>query len=367
MGWSAAFTPEQQGVEDERRRHSMKIHTIGIDLGKTKFHIVGLNERGEVVVRKQLSRAQLLRFTANRKVHLIGMEACGGSHFLGRALEEQGHEVRLIPAQYVKPYVKTNKSDYIDAEAIAEAVGRPLMRFVPIKSDDQLDLQSLHRVRERWVTRRTAVINQIRGLLLERGTTLRKGRHHVHAALPLILEDADANLSGAVRLLLTQLKLDLDQLSVRIDEADAVIQKTAHENEACRRLVAIPGIGPVTATALIAAIGNGGAFHKGREFAAWMGVVPREHSTGGQQKLLGISKRGNSYLRRLFVQGARAVLQQRTKQSSGLSTWLAQLTSRTHRNVAAVALANKLARIAWAVLAKNEPYRPPVLADVAAA
>jgi len=244
----------------------MELHTIGIDLGKTVFHLVGLDLRGDVVVRKKFSRTQLLRFTANVHVRLIGMEACGGSHFLGRALREQRHEVRLIPAQYVKPYVKTNKSDYIDAEAIAEAVARPTMRFVPIKTDDQLDMQSLHRVRERWVMRRTAVINQIRGLLLERGITLRKGRHHVHAALPLILEDADANLSGAVRLLWTQLKLDLDQLSVRIDEADAVIQKTAHENEACRRLVAIPGIGPVTATALIAAIGNGGAFHKGREF-----------------------------------------------------------------------------------------------------
>jgi transposase len=345
----------------------MELHTIGIDLGKTVFHLVGLDLRGEVVVRKKFSRTQLLRFTANIHVGLIGMEACGGAHFLGRALREQRHEVRLIPAQYVKPYVKTNKSDYIDAEAIAEAVARPTMRFVPIKTDDQLDMQSLHRVRERWVMRRTAVINQIRGLLLERGITLRKGRHHVDAALPLILEDADAKLSGAVRLLLAQLKLDLDQLAERIDEADEVIKKTADENEACRRLVAIPGIGPVTATALIAAIGNGGAFHKGREFAAWMGVVPREHSTGGKQKLLGISKRGNSYLRRLFVQGARAVLQQRTKQSSGLSAWLAQLTSRTHRNVAAVALANKLARIAWAVLAKNEQYRPAVVADIAAA
>jgi transposase len=241
------------------------------------------------------------------------------------------------------------------------------MRFVPIKTDEQLDLQSLHRVRERWVMRRTAVVNQIRGLLLERGITLPKGRRYVDAALPLILEDAEANLSGALRTLLAQLKLDLDQLAERIDEADAVIQKTADENEACQRLVEIPGIGPVTATALIAAIGNGGAFHKGREFSAWLGIVPREYSTGGQQKLLGISKRGNAYLRRLFVQCARAVLQQRTKQSPGLSAWLAQLTSRTHRNVAAVALANKLARIAWAVLAKNEPYRPAVLADVAAA
>ena len=345
----------------------MELHTVGIDLGKTVFHLVGLNLRGEIVVRKKFSRKQLLHFTANLQVKLIGMEACGGAHFLGRALREQGHEARLMPAQYVKPYVKTNKNDYIDAEAIAEAVARPTMRFVPIKTDEQLDMQSLHRVRERWVARRTAIVNQIRGLLLERGITLRKGRRHVDAALPEILEDATAKLSGALRILLAQLKLELDQMAMRIDEADAVLNKTAHENAACQRLVAIPGIGPVTATALIAAIGNGAAFRKGREFAAWMGVVPREHSTGGKQKLLGISKRGNSYLRTLFIQGARAVLQQSTKQTSGLSAWLAQLTARTHRNVAAVALANKLARIAWAVLAKKEPYRPPVLTSPAAA
>jgi transposase len=218
------------------------------------------------------------------------MEACGGSHFLGRALREQGHEVRLIPAQYVKPCVKTNKSDYIDAEAIAEAVGRPTMRFVPVKSDDQLDLQSLHRARERWVMRRTAVVNQVRGLLLERGTTLRKGRRYLDEALPSILAS-------------------------------------------------------------------------GRDFAAWLGVVPEEHSTGGKQTLWKIPKRGNQYLRRLFVQGARAVMQHRTKQSSGLSAWLAQLTARTHQNIAIVALANKLARMAWAVLAKNEVYKPPILAS----
>src|SRR6266404_2181896 len=227
----------------------MKLHVLGIDLGKTVFHLVGLDSTGKVVIRKKCSRRQLLVFTANLEVQLIGMESCSGSHFLGRSLRGQGHEVRLMPAQYVKPYVQTNKSDFLDAEAIAEAVQRPRMRFVPIKTEEQLDLQALHRVRERWVMRRTAVVNQIRSLLLERGLTLRKGRHHVDAVLPLILEDADAKLSGAVRLLLAQLKLDLDQLSVRIDEADAVIQKTAHENEACRRLVAIPGIGPVTATA----------------------------------------------------------------------------------------------------------------------
>jgi transposase len=255
----------------------MELHTIGIDLGKTVFHLAGLNLRGEVVVRKKFSRKQLLHFTANLQVELIGMEACGGSHFLGRALREQGHEVRLMPAQYVKPYVKTNKSD----------------------------------------------------------------------------------------VLLLQLKLELDHLQMRIDEADAMINKTADENEACRRLVAIPGIGPVTATAIIAAIGNGAAFKKGRGFSAWLGIVPGEYTTGGKQKLLGISKRGNSYLRRLFVQGARAVLQQSAKQSSGLRTWLAQLTTRTHSNVAVVALANKLARMAWAVLAKNEPYRPPIAVGAA--
>src|SRR6201987_3118202 len=205
-------------VRGLRRRRLMELHTIGIDLGKTVFHLVGLNLRGEVVVRKRFSRSQLLRFTANVRVGLIGMEACGGAHFLGRALREQGHEVRLIPAQYVKPYVKTNKSDYIDAEAIAEAVTRPTMRFVPIKTDDQLDLQSLHRVRERWLMRRTAVVNQIRGLLLERGITVAKGRHHVDAALPGILEDGATSLSGALRFLLLELKLDLDQLAVRIDE-----------------------------------------------------------------------------------------------------------------------------------------------------
>ena len=345
----------------------MELHTLGIDLGKTSFHVVGLDLRGSVVVRKRLSRSQLLHFTSNLHVELIGMEACGGAHFLGRALQQQGHKVRLMPAQYLKPFVKTNKNDFIDAAAIAEAVARPTMRFVPIKTDDQLDIQSLHRVRERWVMRRTAVVNQIRGLLLERGITLRKGRRHVDAALPEILADATSSLSGGLRMLLAQLKLELDQLAARISDADCVLDRTARENEACQRLIAIPGIGPVTATALIAAIGNGAAFSKGREFSAWVGLVPREDSTGGKQRLLGISKRGNSYLRRLFVQGARAVMMRRTKQASGLSRWLEELVVHKHHNVAIVALANKLARVAWAVLARNEIYRPPVLATATSA
>jgi transposase len=194
----------------------MKIYALGIDLGKTVFHLVGLDSSGQVAVRKRCSRSQLLAFTGNLQVQLIGMEACSGAHFLGKALRAQGHDVRLMPAQYVKPYVKTNKSDYIDAEAIAEAVQRPRMRFVPIKTEEQLDLQALHRVRERWVMRRTAVMNQIRSLLLERGLTLPKGRSHLGQMLPRVLEDAELKLSGAFRALLAQLKLELEQLAARM-------------------------------------------------------------------------------------------------------------------------------------------------------
>ena len=343
----------------------MKLQTLGIDLGKTVFHVVGLDLTGKVVIRKKCSRKQLLAFTANLQVQLIGMESCSGSHFLGRALRAQGHEVRLMPAQYVKPYVQTNKSDFLDAEAIAEAVQRPRMRFVPIKTEEQLDLQALHRVRERWVMRRTAVVNQIRSLLLERGLTLPKGRSYVDQMLPRILEDATLRLSDSFRVLLAQLKVELDQLTGRVGQIDTVIQQRAREDEACQRLTTIPGIGPVIATALIAAVGNGSAFRKGRDLAAWVGMVPRQCSTGGKQKLLGISKRGNKYLRTLFIQGARSVVQQRHKQAPGLSSWLAQLLARAHQNVVIVALANKMVRMAWAVLCKNERYRAPVLAAAA--
>lgn len=264
----------------------MELHAIGIDLGKTVFHLVGLDSSGNVIGRKRCSRTQLLKYTANLQVQRIGMEACSGSHFLARALREQGHAARLIPAQYVKPYVKTNKSDYIDAEAIAEAVQRPTMRFVPIKTEEQLDLQTVHRVRERWVMRRTAVVNQIRGLLLERGLTLPKGRSHVDRALPEILTDPALRLAGSFRVLLGQLRLELEQLSARIEQMDAVILETAKENEACQRLTTIPGIGPVTATALVAAIGNGAGFRRGKDLAAWVGMVPREYSTGGERKLV---------------------------------------------------------------------------------
>jgi transposase len=345
------------------KENIMEIHVVGIDLGKTLFHLVGLDATGRVVVRKRCSRTQLLTFTANIRVQRIGMEACSGAHFLARALQQQGHEVRMMPAQYVKPYVKTNKSDYIDAEAIAEAVQRPTMRFVPLKTEEQLDLQAVHRVRERWVMRRTAVINQVRGLLLERGITLPKGRSHLEQGLPEILADAHTRFSECISILLGQLRVELDQLAARIEEMDALIARTSKENEACRRLTTIPGVGPVTATALVAAIGNGAAFKRGRDLAAWVGMVPREYSTGGKQRLLGISKQGNSYLRRLFVQCARSILRFRERQGAPFGAWLTQLMSRSLQNVVVVALANKLLRTAWAVLFKNEPYRSPTSAS----
>jgi transposase len=262
----------------------------------------------------------------------------------------------------VKPYVQTNQSDFLDAEAMAEAVQRPRMRFVPIKTEEPLDLQALHRVRERWVMRRTAVVNQIRSLLLERGLTLPQGRSYLDRQLPGIWEDGELRLSGCFRVLWAQLKWELEQLTARVQEMDRVIQKRAKENEDCQRLTEIPGVGPVTATALIAAVGNASAFQKGRNLAAWMGIVPREYSTGGKQKLRGIRKRGNQYLRTLFLQGARSVLQQRDQPAPGLSSWFAQLLARAHQNVVIVALAHKLVRMAWAVLCKNQRYRAPILA-----
>jgi len=345
----------------------MKVRTIGIDLGKTVFHVVGLDQPGNVVIKRRPSRSQLLRQLANTPACLVGMEACCGAHHLGTALVAQGHEVRLIPPQFVRPFVKSNKNDYKDAEAIAEAVQRPTMRFVPIKTQDQLDLQALHRVRDRLVSRRTAVINQIRAFLLERGITFRRGRKYLQQRMPLILEDAELDLSPFLRQLLDQLWQEWKALASQIEAGSHQIERIANEDAACQRLQQVPGVGPLVATAMVAAIGNGSAFVKGREFAAWLGLVPRQHSTGGKAKLLGISKRGNPYLRRLFIHGARSILMQAKRDKLAFGAWMNQLEQRMHRNVAIVAVANKLARIAWAVLAKGETYHwPPAFSAEAA-
>src|SRR3984957_6598759 len=336
----------------------MEIRAVGIDLGKTTFHLVALGEGGKVLVRKKFTQRQLIVFTANMSTSLIGLEACSGAHFLGRILREQGHNVKLIPAQFVKPFVKSKKNDFVDAEAIAEAVGRENMRFVPIKTDDQLDLQAIHRVRDRLISRRTAVINQLRAFLLERGMVFAKTPAKLRASMADVLENADADLTPQMRNLISMLwdewKLGEQQIAALTDD----LEKIADTDAGCVRIRKIPGIGPVVATAIVAAIGNGAAFRKGRDFAAWLGLVPGQYSTGGKAKLLSISKRGNVYLRKILIHGARTAVLLIKRDRAPIGAWLDALDLRAHKNVVVVAMANKLARIAWAVLSSGEEYKP---------
>jgi transposase len=285
------------------------------------------------------------------------MEACAGSQHLARRFLGFGHDTKLIAPRFVKPYLKSNKNDFNDAMAIAEAVQRPTMRFVAIRSIEQLDLQAIHRIREQLISERTAVINQIRAFLLEYGVTIPVGRSQLLKRLPEILEDAENGVSGVMRALLSQLRKRLRRIQDEVDELTAQIEGIASADPQCQRLRTIPGIGPLVATALVAAVGNGTHFRRSRDMAAWIGLVPRQHSTGGRAKLLGISKRGNSYLRRLLIHGARSVIQNVDRRPHQFGAWLTQLEKRAHGNVVAVSLANKLARIAWAVLRRCEPYR----------
>jgi transposase len=336
----------------------MQIRSVGIDLGKTTFHLVGLGAAGKVLVRKKFTQRQLLTYTANMQTSLIGLEACSGAHFLGRVLRKQGHDVRLIAAQFVKPFVKSNKNDFVDAEAIAEAVERKNMRFVPIKTDDQLDLQAIHRVRDRLISRRTAVINQLRAFLLERGLVFAKTPAKLRAAMSDILENAEADLTPQMRNLIDLLWGEWKAVEQQIEVLRLELERISAADAGCTRIRQIPGIGPIVATAIVAAIGNGAAFHKGREFAAWLGLVPRQYSTGGKAKLLGISKRGNVYLRKILIHGARAAVLRIKRDRSSIGAWMDALDARAPKNVVVVATANKLARIAWAVLSSGEDYRP---------
>lgn len=334
-----------------------QVTTIGIDIGKNSFHLIGLDAAGNIVLRRKLSRSQVVERLANLPPCLIGMEACVGAHHLSRRLLALGHDARLMPAQYVKPYLRGQKNDFGDAEAIAEAVQRPRMRFVLTKSVEQLDLQALHRVRARVVRHRTAVINQIRALLLERGIAVRQGYHHLRTALPEILSRHTDLLSPRMVRVIAELSGDWRHLDERLDGVTREIEALAKADEACRRLMTVPGIGPIIASAMVSAIGDGAAFGRGRDFAAWLGLVPRQISTGDRTVLGRISKRGNTYLRTLFIRGARVILLRPAnwpKHSFG--PWLEAASRRMHRNVLAVALANKLARIAWSVLAGERRY-----------
>lgn len=335
------------------------IKRIGLDLAKQVFQLHGVDAQEKTVLRKQLRRSQMLDFFKKLSPCLIGMEACGGAHYWARELQKLGHTVKLMAPQFVKPYVKSNKNDANDAEAICEAVSRPTMRFVAIKTVEQQDIQAIHRIRSELIRQRTAKVNQIRGLLAEYGIVVEQRIEKLRKALPLLLDDAENGLTADFRTLLQGLQQDLTTLDERVGEMDKSIQKLASSNATAKRLQQIPGIGPITSTALVCAIGNGKQFKRGRDFSAWLGLTPRQHSSGGKECLLNISKRGDSYLHTLLIHGARAVLRVAGKKEDPRSSrWLQNLCSRRNKNIAAVALANKNARIVWALLTKETDYQP---------
>ena len=333
------------------------VATMGIDIGKNSFHVVGLDEHGAIVLRQKWSRSQIEVRLANMPPCLVGMEACVGAHHLSRKLQSQGHDARLMPAKYVRPYSKGQKNDFRDAEAIAEAVQRPTMKFVATKTVEQLDLQALHRVRERLVGQRTGIINQIRAFLLERGVAVRQGLRFLRTELPIILAQRTDVLSPRMMRVIEDLAADWRRLDERIEGLSAEISALARQDAACARLMTVPGIGPIISSAMVAAIGNGGAFSKGRDFGAWLGLVPKQLSTGDRTILGKISKQGNRYLRVLFVQAAWVVLVKiKDWDRYGLKAWIEAAKKRLHHNVLAIALAYKLARIAWAVLNKERNF-----------
>lgn len=335
----------------------MTMVTLGIDLGKTVCSMTGLDEAGRIVLRRRIRRGRILAFTANVPALTIGFEACCGAHELGRALRAQGHRVRLLVPADVRPYVKVHKNDDRDADAIAEATTRPHVREVAVKTEDQLDLQSLHRVRERLVTERTRLINQMRAILTERGIRVGRGPAVLARALVDILA-APERLSARIVRLLEEMRAEWRALDERIGAFDRELKAEAKAREETARLLTIHGIGPLTATALVAALGDAGAMKRGRDLAAWLGLVPRQHSTGGRSRLGKITKRGNSYVRKLMIHGARSalpVLVGRDKHTA-LGAWACRLLERKPKNKVIVALANKMARMAWAVLAHGTVY-----------
>lgn len=335
----------------------MDVTRIGIDLAKNVFQLHGVDCAGKAILRKQLRRNQMLTYFGKLKPALIGMEACGGSHYWARELGRMGHDVRLMSPQFVKPYVKSGKNDANDAEAICEAVSRPNMRFVQIKSVEQQVMQAEHRIRARLIKARTALGNEIRGLLGEFGIALPTSLSNLRRAIPELLEDAENGLQADFRRLLKLLGDELRELDDNIKQYDARIAQSAKEDERIKRLLAVEGIGPVVASALVSAVGNGKQFGKGRDMAAWLGLVPNQHSSGGKSRLGHISKRGDKYVRMLLIHGARAVLKAAENKTDGRSRWVTGLAKRRNKNIATVALANKNARIAWSILSREETYR----------
>lgn len=333
----------------------MQITTVGIDLAKNVFQVHGVDNRGGVVLRKKVKRSHVAVFFANLPRCVVGMEACASAHHWARKLVDLGHDVRLIAPQFVKPYVKNNKTDAADAEAICEAVSRPSMRFVPIKTVEQQSVLALHRARQGFVKARTAQANQIRGLLGEYGVIVPQGIAHVSERVPRLLEEGVSELPDVFCRLIKRLLEHLRELQRQVDEIEQQIKTWHRSSPLSRRLEKVPGIGVLTATALAATVGNGKSFDNGRQMAAWLGLVPRQHSSGGKPNLLGMSKRGDAYLRTLLIHGARSVIYRATERADAES-WIGKLVARRNKNVAAVALANKTARIAWALLAHDREF-----------
>jgi transposase len=335
----------------------MQVSVLGIDLGKNVCSVVGLDASGAAILRRRVKRETLIALAAKLSPCVVAMEACCGAHHLGRVFAAHGHVVRMMSPEYVRPYIKAQKNDDRDAEGIAEAATRPTMRFVELKSQEQLDMQTLHRSRDRLVGERTALINQVRAILLERGIVAPQGKRKLEQFLVTLMdEQGGAGLSPRMIGLVADARAQWAELDRRITAFDVEFIRWTKENEDARRLATIPGVGPTIASALIAAIGKADTFEHGRDLAAWLGLVPRQHTTGGKPKLLGISKRGNRYLRKLLIHGARAALPYVAERDTPLGRWVKALLDRAHPNVAVVAFANKLARIAWAVLRRGEPF-----------
>jgi len=334
-----------------------KIKVLGIDLAKTIFQVHGNDEFGHCVLKKKLSRTKLKEFLYHLEPCLIGMEACGGAHDWARRFKKMGHEVKLMSPQFVKPYVKTNKNDAKDAEAIAEAVVRPNMHFVSVKEPIQQEMKSLHRVRERLIKNRTALGNQVRGLLQEFGLVMSQGLSHLKAELPGIIEDAENELSTGMREILENLRQELKIIQDHIEFYEKRIKKISVESGLCQRLEEIEGVGVMTSTAVVATVGDAGVFKNGRQFSAYLGLVPRQHSSGGKNILLGISKRGDGYLRRLLIHGARAVVEHVDKKDNRIHSWVKAIEKRRGKNKAVVALANKNARVIWALMAHGDRFK----------
>lgn len=338
----------------------MTIKTIGIDLAKNVFEICGLDGSGEIQLRRRVRRETLLRVVGEIPACVIGIEACTGAYFWQRQFEAFGHEVRIIAPQHVKPFGRRQKNDRNDAEAIAIAITQPRMRFVPKKSVTQQDIQSLHRARRRMVNHRTALVSQMRGILLDRGIAFGQSITRARRMIPEVINDGSNDLTDLCREILSSLMDLMREIDKRVREFDQRIDQVFRSTEACQRVGRIRGVGPKTATAVIAAVGDGKDFDNGRHMAAWLGLVPRQHSSGDRTILMGISKRGDQHLRTLLVHGARAVVRTAAGKSDQFSQWVNALRERRGVNRAIVAVANKNARIIWAVLAKNEEYRPAI-------